>query len=123
MTLENEIASFPVCRQISTVVLISEDPLVAAFVRTLLGRHGCKVVSASAERGLALIETGELRADLVITNTPQVFLPVADRLHVIYLAAMPDPSLIARFPSARALRKPFANDELVEAVQSLTVVK
>ena len=123
MVLENEIASFPMCRQISTTVLISEDPFVAAFVQTLLHRHGFEVVNAAAERGLGLIETGELQADLVITNTPQVFLPVADRLHLLYLAAMPDPSLIARFPSARALRKPFSNGELVEAVQSLTVVK
>ena len=123
MVLENDIASFPMCRRISTTVLISEDLFVAAFVRTLLHRHGCEVVSASAERGLDLIETGELQADLVITNTPQVFLPVADRLHLLYLAAMPDPSLIARFPSARALRKPFSNGELVEAVQSLTVMK
>lgn len=112
------------CLQISTKtkVLISEDPFVAAFVRTLLLRQGYGVVSATAKRGLDLIETGDLQADLVITNAPQVFLPVADRVHLIYLAAVPDPSLIARFPSARALRKPFSNSELVEAVQSLTVV-
>ena len=123
MVAENEIASFPMCRQISKKVLIAEDPFVASFVRTLLHRHGYEVVSAAAERGLDLIEAGELQTDLVITNTPEVFLPVADRLHLLYLAAMPDPSLIARFPSARALRKPFSNGELVEAVQSLTVVK
>jgi CheY-like chemotaxis protein len=110
------------CRQISPVVLISEDPFVAAFVRTLLQRHGYEVVIAAAERGLKLIETGELQTDLVITNTPQVYLPVAGRIHLLYLAAMPDPSLIARFPSARALRKPFSNGELLEAVQFLTVV-
>jgi len=111
------------CRQISTTVLVSDDPFVAAFIRTLLHRHGYEVVNTAAERGLDLIEAGELQADLVITNVPQAFLPVADRLRLLYLAAMPDPSLIARFPSARALRKPFSNDELVEAVQSLTVVK
>jgi hypothetical protein len=123
MVLESEIASLPMCRQISTKVLISEDPFVAVFLRTLLHRYGYEIVSIAAERGLDLIETGELQVDLVITNTPQVFLPVADRVHLIYLAAMPDPSLIARFPSARALRKPFPNAELVETVQSLTVVK
>jgi CheY-like chemotaxis protein len=109
-------------QQISTVVLIAEDPFIASFVRTLLHRNGYEVVSAGAERGVELIEAGELRADLVITNTPEVFLPVADRVRLLYLAAMPDPSLIAGFPSAIALRKPFCNDELIEAVQFLAVV-
>lgn len=109
-------------QQVSTLVLIAEDPFISAFVRTLLHRDGYEVVVASAEHGLDLIEAGEIQADLVITNTPQVFLPVADRVHLLYLAAMPDPSLIARFPSARSLRKPFSNSDLVEAVQFLTVV-
>ena len=117
------IAGFHMCQQTTAKVLIAEDPYIAAFVRTLLNRHGHEVVTATAEQGLHRIETGELHADLVITNTPQVFLPVADRLNLIYLAAMPEPSLIARFPSARALRKPFSNGELLEAVESLTVVK
>lgn len=119
--LESEIATFPMFRQISTV-LIAEDPFIAAFVRTLLHRDGYEVIVAAAERGLELIETGAVQADLVITNNPQVFLPVAGRIHLLYLAAMPDPSLIARFPSARSLRKPFSNSDLVEAVQFLTVV-
>ena len=122
MTLEYEIANTPMPEQISTVVLISEDPFIAAFVRTLLHRSGFEAVGTTAERGLELIETGALRAEVVITNTPQVFLPVADRIHLLYLAAMPDLSLIAPFPSAIALRKPFSNGDLLEAVQSLAVV-
>jgi len=108
---------------ISPLVLISEDPFIAAFVQTLLHRHGFEVVKAPAEQGLKRIEAGELQPDLIITNTPQVFLPVADRVHLLYLAAMPDSSLISRFPSARSLCKPFSNDGLLEAVESLTVLK
>jgi hypothetical protein len=107
----------------SIKVLIAEDPFVSGFIRTLLSRHGLEVVNVSARRGLELIEAGELEANLVITNSPEVFLPVAGRIRLIYLAAMPDSSLIASFPSARALRKPFSNSELMEAVLSLTVLE
>jgi len=107
----------------SQLVLISEDPFIAAFVRTLLAREGWKVISATAERGLEMIQSGEVHPDLVITNSPKVFLPVADRIHLLYLAAMPDLSLIAPFPSARSLRKPFTNNELLDAAQVLSNVR
>jgi DNA-binding NarL/FixJ family response regulator len=123
MLTEIEAANFPMCTQVSQVVLIAEDPFVAGFVRTLLRRQGREAVITTAERGLALLQAQDLNPDLVITNTPQEFLPVAGRINLLYLAAMPDPSLIASFPSARSLRKPFSREELLGAVESLLVIR
>ncbi|HUI57117.1 MAG TPA: hypothetical protein VLY04_19210 [Bryobacteraceae bacterium] len=102
------------------VVLVAEDPFVGSFLRTLLQRRGYKVVNAQASHGMELMLAGDIRAALVITNTPEAFLPLADEIPLLYIAAAPDLSLAARFASCRVLRKPFHSDDLVRAVGELS---
>jgi hypothetical protein len=63
---------------------------------------------------------GNMAADLVITNNPEAFLPLAGTLHMLYIAANPDLDVASHFPACRVLRKPFRNVDLVEAVDQLT---
>jgi CheY-like chemotaxis protein len=103
----------------AALVLVAEDPFIGTFLRTLLGRHGYRVEATSPARAFEMVSTGELRPDLLITNSPQDFIPVADRIAILYTAAMPDSDLASRFPVCRMLRKPFRNEEILEAVASL----
>ena len=102
------------------VVLVSEDPFVGSFLRTLLQRRGYKVVNAQAQHGVELMLAGDIKAALVITNTPETFLPLADEISILYIAAAPDLSLAAQFASCRVLRKPFHADDLLRAAGELS---
>jgi hypothetical protein len=101
------------------VVLVAEDPLVGKFLHALLGRHGYYVELASVPRALEMLYAGETRPDLLVTNEPWNFEPLAHRIAILYTAAMPDAGLAARFPVCRTLRKPFRNEELLESVAAL----
>jgi DNA-binding response OmpR family regulator len=106
-------------KDIPTVVLVAEDPFVGSFLRSVLKRHGYGVMTAEARQGLEMLRTGQLNADVVITNTPEIFLPVAQEIHLLYLAAAPDTELAAHFLECRVLRKPFRNEDLLQAVKIL----
>lgn len=104
----------PVC-----TILVAEDPFVSSFLRTVLQRHGHTVVIADAARVSDLLQRDSVSADVVITNRPDLFLEFAPRIHLLYIAATPDFDLASQFPMCRVLRKPFRNDELLEAVDDL----
>jgi hypothetical protein len=101
------------------VVLIVEDPFVCKFVSTVLARRGYDCVEARLERGIERLRSGEPRAALVITNTPEPFLPFAQSIPLLYMAAFPDEDLAARFSRCLTLPKPFLNEILVAAVEEL----
>lgn len=96
-----------------------EDPLVQKFLRSVLFRSGYQVVEASPGTALSLVAGCQEDVRLVITNTPAVFLPVADRILMLYVAACPDYVLAVRFPTCRVLRKPFHPADLLRAVEDL----
>lgn len=58
-------------------------------------------------------------ADILVTNSPALFLEFADTVRLLYLSSSPDPRLEALFPDCRVVRKPFAPEELVRAVEQL----
>ena len=105
--------------QDSATIMVAEDPYINTFLRTVLLRHGHKVVTSDPVQGSDALRTGGLKVDLVITNQPEAFLPFADTLPMVYIAASPDPELALQFQACRVLRKPFRNDDLLEAVETL----
>jgi hypothetical protein len=100
-------------------ILVAEDPFVSSFLRTILQRRGHQVVVGEPDRVSGLLRDGSMEAQVVITNRPEAFLPFADTLPILYIAANPDPDLASCFSTCRVLRKPFRNDDLLEAVQEL----
>ncbi len=106
--------------QTSGLVLVVEDPFVGTYLRNILGRQGYRVVGAEPQRGIDLVRSGEIKPDLLITNTPGLFARFADDLPVLYLAACPDLDLASRFRLCRVLQKPFLPDQLLAAVEDLT---
>jgi CheY-like chemotaxis protein len=103
----------------SATVLVAEDPFINSFLRTVLQRHGYRVVTADQYQGSSLMRAGGIRPDVVITNKPDVFLPFADDCPMLYIAASPDPELALRFQTCRVLRKPFRYEDLLQAVDEL----
>ena len=102
------------------VVVVCENPLVENYLRFVLERAGCRVVLCDSRRAVEMVNTPEQKVDLLITNSPSEFLPVADKLPFLYLSAAPDPDVAAGFPKLRVLEKPFRADELLRAVKELT---
>jgi hypothetical protein len=102
-------------------IVVVEDPLVQKFLRSVLFRNGYQVVEASPATALSLIAGPEPRARVVITNRPEVFLPFADDVAMLYVAACPDYTLALRFQTCRILHKPFHPADLLEAVEDLAV--
>lgn len=103
----------------SLSILVVEDPFVSSFLRAVLQRAGHRVTTASPSHGVELVDSGTPRPQLLITNTPQIFLRFADNLPTLYIAADPDPAIARKFAACRALRKPFRNQELLHAVEEL----
>jgi len=85
----------------------------------MLERHGHQVLTGDAEQASESLRQGRMQPQVVITNQPEAFLPLAGTLPLLYIAANPDPALALQFPACRVLRKPFRNDELLEAVGEL----
>ena len=122
MTFANQPASgkelsLPV-RQ-SARILVAEDPFIISFLRTVLQRLGHEVTTGDPAQLCKLLSDGVLKVDLVITNSPSLFVGMASQVAMLYIAASPDPAEVEPFPVCRTLRKPFRNDELREAVDEL----
>jgi hypothetical protein len=100
-------------------ILVSEDPLVSTFLRAILQRHGHQVIFGDAGYAGNLLREGISGIDLVITNAPWDFLPFAATLPILYIAANPDEKLAACFAHCQTLRKPFRNEDLLDAVEEL----
>lgn len=103
----------------AATVLVAEDPFINSFLRTVLQRHGYRVVTTDQRLGGNLMSTGAVQPDVIITNKPDVFLPFAEGCPMLYIAASPDPELALRFQMCRVLRKPFRYEDLLEAVDEL----
>lgn len=104
---------------ITGIIAVTEDPFIRKFLGDVLNRRGYRVVGADSARTIEMIRSGSETVDLVITNTPAEFASVADKVPMLYIAAVPDPEMGSRFPSFRALRKPFLPNQLIAAVKEL----
>jgi len=100
-------------------IVLIEDPVVRKFLRNVLERHGFRVVEATPRSARDLANLSGPDIALVITNTPGSFLPFAERIRIVYVAACPDYALASLFRSCRVLQKPFHPDKLLEAVKDL----
>jgi DNA-binding response OmpR family regulator len=101
------------------MIAVDEDPFIRKYLGDLLKRRGYRVVGSDATHTIEWIESGKEIVDLVITNTPWEFLPLAAKVPVLYLAAAPDPEAGLPFAAFRALKKPFLPDQLLAAVEEL----
>jgi hypothetical protein len=101
--------------------VIVEAPIVQRFLRAVLEREGYEPLEAAPQSAVELIKLSKPGVDLVITNSPGIFLPFADEVRLIYIAACPDLDLAARFRNCRVVQKPFHPAELLDAVRCLGV--
>jgi len=102
------------------IVAVAEDPFVCRYVSAVLTRYGFReIVEHDVSRTRRLMETGALKPDVLITNTPGAFVRFAQDLPVVYLAALPDRSQVEGFRDSRILRKPFLAQDLAAAVNQL----
>ena len=99
--------------------VVVEDPLVSNLVRAVLRRRGYRVRPADIAQVLALLRGAEPFPGILVTNLPAAFVEFADAIRLLYLSSSPDPRLEALFPNCRVVRKPFAPEELVWAVEEL----
>jgi DNA-binding response OmpR family regulator len=103
----------------SGVIVVVEDPFVRNFLRSVLERQGYEVLSGGIWHGLAALRHGSREVQLLITNLPSAFTEFADRVPLLYLAALPDPSLVSQYRNSRVLSKPFHPHQLLASVQEL----
>lgn len=101
-------------------IAVAEDPFIGRYLRTLLGRHGFQAVDNDTPSTRKLMEAGQLRPAILITNAPEAFIEFADEVGIVYIAAAPDPALVRPFRHSRTLRKPFQAEELLKALGDLT---
>ena len=101
------------------IIAVTEDPFIRKFLGDVLKRRGYRVVGADSARTIEMIRSGDETVDLVITNTPVEFESVAEKVPMLYIAAVPDPAMGSHFRFFRALRKPFLPDQLLAAVKEL----
>jgi hypothetical protein len=102
-------------------IAVAEDPFVRRYVRALLVKHGFQIVENDTWSTRKLMEKGELKPDVLITNDPDTFAGIASHVPLVYLAAAPDPSRAEPFRQCRMLRKPFQAQQLLEALGELTI--
>jgi DNA-binding response OmpR family regulator len=100
----------------SGVIVIVEDPSISRLVKSVLRREGREVLVADAQQAQTLMEQGDSRVKLLITNRPHAFAGLDGFIPVLYLTSAPDWELAARTRGLRVLQKPFQTKDLVEAV-------
>jgi len=100
---------------------VVEDPIIQKFLRSVLERRGYPVLEAVPPQALGLIQAPDAGVSLVVTNRPDWFLPVAEQIRLVYIAAFPDPALASLFRTCRVLQKPFHPAALLEAIRELAV--
>jgi hypothetical protein len=101
------------------VVLMVEDPFVCSFVGHVLAAAGWRFHQKDMDEALAILRARELPVALVITNKPEPFIPFAEQVPLLYMAAFPDATLAARFRNCGMLSKPFRPAELTTLVAQL----
>ena len=100
-------------------LVVVEDPLVSNLVRAVLRKRGYSVTLAEPAQVMKLLRGPEPFSGILVTNSPGFFVDCAAAIRLLYLSSSPDPRLEALFPSCRVVRKPFAPEELVQAVEEL----
>jgi len=101
-------------------LVVVEDVLVSKLVRTVLQKHGYSVVTVGPSEATGILRSANAPEEILLTNAPSHFLEFAEKIPLLYLTSSPDPEMQAAFRSCRVVRKPFAPDELVEAVAELS---
>lgn len=105
--------------QKETALVVVEDVLVSKLVRTVLQKHGYSVVTAEPSEAAGILRSATAPNEILLTNAPSQFLEFAEKIPLLYLTSSPDPVMASAFRSCRVVRKPFAPQELVEAVEKL----
>jgi hypothetical protein len=100
-------------------IVVVEDPFVSGFLRSILGRKGYDVMSLEATECAALLRSGKRSVGLLITNLPTKFTEFAQRVPLLYLAALPEPAAAAPFRASRLLPKPFHPEQFMSCVEEL----
>jgi CheY-like chemotaxis protein len=103
----------------ATVVVV-EDNLVAKLVRSVLSKRGYSVVVTGPQEAAQRLRELQPSREVLLTNSPTFFLEFAARIPLLYLTSSPDPTLGSAFRSCRIVQKPFAPNDLAEAVGELT---
>jgi DNA-binding response OmpR family regulator len=103
-------------------LVVVEDPLVSNLVRAVLRKRGYSVTFAEPAQVMKLLRGTEPFTGILVTNSPGFFVECAAAIRLLYLSSSPDPRLEALFPSCRVVRKPFAPEELVRAVEELEIL-
>ena len=100
-------------------VVVVENPLICRFIRSVLTPQKVTTVDANAAEAMSLVESGDAKVCLLITNRPGAFLSVSGKLPVLYVSSQPELGLTGAFRECRILNKPFGPSELVGAVSAL----
>jgi hypothetical protein len=95
---------------------------VQRFLHSVLKLRGYDAISVAPYSALDFMKTSNPSVGLVITNSPGLFLPFADSVRLLYVAACPDRALASRFRSCEVLQKPFHPSDLLKAIEVLTAV-
>ena len=101
-------------------LVVVEDVLISKLVRTVLQKHGYRVVTAEPSEAAGILRTAKSNDEILLTNAPGCFIEFAEKIPLLYLTSLPDPQMTAAFRSCRVVRKPFSPSELVKAVAELS---
>ena len=122
--METHIACIPPERAIHAVgqgsIVVVEDPFIQKYLRTMLARHGFRVVGSDPHTAAQMLLTGSEPVAAIITNSPLDFMAFAAAVPLLYMAAAPDLELASCFSRCRVLRKPFHPDQLLALLMDLT---
>ena len=103
-------------RRSPPTVLVVEEPGIQRVVASILERFGYIVIDADTRHALDLLT--QVKPDLLITNSPLPFLELGCDMRILYIAGVPDRSLLERSSgSLGILQKPFTHLELLSAVR------
>jgi hypothetical protein len=108
-----------ISRDSDASVVLVEDPLICRFVRSVLLSRKRSVVEVGPAEAIRLVQSGDAKVRLLITNRPDAFLPFTEELPVLYLSSLPEHRLAGAFRECRMLHKPFAPGALSAAVTEL----
>ena len=108
-----------ISRDDDACIVLVEDPFICRYVRSVLANRKGNVVDAEPADAVRLVQSGDSRVRLLITNRPGNFLPFAAELPVVYVSSQPENLLARAFRTCRTLHKPFAPRDLATAVSEL----
>jgi CheY-like chemotaxis protein len=110
----------PSVPQKEKALVVVEDVLISKLVRTVMQKHGYSVVTVGPSEATGILRSATAPGEILLTNSPSHFLEFAEKIPLLYLTSSPDPEMQSAFRSCRVVRKPFAPNELVEAIAELS---